>query len=213
MAFTSFCTHSVSRQSMWHLQRGAEKQQAPASVTRSYPSSIVQVVCPMALEELSLSVQTVCSTSCPMREGPFCCLKAVVPTGDLKQWVTDSRVFRHFLRENQESPRQIKPKKGQFMNFSRGGVPEQKFNVNRACFPKEKHQNSQTWAKFINFSFWPFLWFGLPGRLLRESAQSEVQVTNFLACSEECGEVFGDNFAPVFQGKLFTHGWSFFAYG
>ena len=48
----------------------------------------------------------------------------------------------------------------------RGGVPEQKFNVNRACFPKEKHQNSQKWAKFMNFSFWPFLWFGLPGRLL-----------------------------------------------
>ena len=23
-----------------------------------------------------------------------------------------------------------------------GGIPEQKFNVNRACFPKEKHQNS-----------------------------------------------------------------------
>ena len=47
-----------------------------------------------------------------------------------------------------------------------GGIPEQKFNVNRACFPKEKHQNSQKWAKFMNFSFCPFLWFGLPGRLL-----------------------------------------------
>ena len=33
----------------------------------------------------------------------------------------------------------------------------------RACFPKEKHQNSQKWAKFMNFSFSPFLWFGLPG--------------------------------------------------
>ena len=53
------------------------------------------------------------------------------------------------------------------MNFP-GGIPEQKFNVNRACFPKEKHQNSQKWAKFMNFSFWPFLWFGLPGRLLRQ---------------------------------------------
>ena len=39
-------------------------------------------------------------------------------------------------------------KKGQFMNFRRG-IPEQKFNANRACFPKEKHQNSQKWAKFI----------------------------------------------------------------
>ena len=40
--------------------------------------------------------------------------------------------------------------------------------MNRACFPKEKHQNSQKWAKFMNFSFWPFLWFGLPVRLLRK---------------------------------------------
>ena len=24
----------------------------------------------------------------------------------------------------------------------------------------------EKWAKFMNFSFWPFLWFGLPGRLL-----------------------------------------------
>ena len=47
---------------------------------------------------------------------------------------------------------------------SHKGIPEQKFNVNRACFPKEKHQNSQKWAKFMNFSFWPFLWFGLLGR-------------------------------------------------
>ena len=56
-------------------------------------------------------------------------------------------------------------KRSQFMNFSQGHS-EQKFNVNRACFPKEKHQNSQKWAKFMNFSFWPFFWFGLPGRLL-----------------------------------------------
>ena len=40
-----------------------------------------------------------------------------------------------------------------------GDIPEQKFNVNRACFPEEKHQNSQKWAKFMNFSFGPF--FGL----------------------------------------------------
>ena len=31
----------------------------------------------------------------------------------------------------------------------------------------KKHQNSQKWAKFMNFSFWAFFWFGLPGRLLR----------------------------------------------
>ena len=47
-----------------------------------------------------------------------------LPTGTLR------------LCENQESSLQTKPKKGQFMNFP-GGIPEQKFNVNRACFPKE----------------------------------------------------------------------------
>ena len=46
--------------------------------------------------------------------------------------------------------------------------------MNRACFPKEKHQNSQTWAKFINFSFWPFLWFGLPGRRLKKGVPEPV---------------------------------------
>ena len=56
----------------------------------------------------------------------------------------------------EEWARQTKPKKGQFMNFSQG----------HSFFPKEKYQNSQKWAKFMNFSFWPFLWFGLPGRLL-----------------------------------------------
>ena len=45
------------------------------------------------------------------------------------------------MHNNQEWPRQTKPKKGQFMNFSRGHS-RTKFNVNRACFPKEKHQNS-----------------------------------------------------------------------
>ena len=40
--------------------------------------------------------------------------------------------------------------------------------MNRACLPKEKHQkiHRKNRAKFMNFSFWPFIWFGLPGRLL-----------------------------------------------
>ena len=62
--------------------------------------------------------------------------------------------------KNQEWPRQTKPKKGQFMNFSQGHSGTKVQFVNRACFPKEKHQNSQKWVKFMNFSFWPFLWFG-----------------------------------------------------
>ena len=41
----------------------------------------------------------------------------------------------------QEWPRQTKPKKGQFMNFSQGHSGTKVRCVNRACFPKEKHQN------------------------------------------------------------------------
>ena len=66
----------------------------------------------------------------------------------------------------QEWPRQTKPKKGQFMNFFWGHSGTKVRDVNRGCFPKEKHQNSQKWAKFMNFSVSPFFWFGLPGRLL-----------------------------------------------
>ena len=75
-----------------------------------------------------------------------------------------SRFYCHGtpLRSGPGKPNQRKLRSWTF----RRGIPEQKFNVNRACFPKEKHQNSQKWAKFMNFSFWPFLWFGLPGRLL-----------------------------------------------
>ena len=33
------------------------------------------------------------------------------------------------------------------------GIPEQKFNVNRPCFPKEKHQNSQKNGREIHALF------------------------------------------------------------
>ena len=53
------------------------------------------------------------------------------------------------------------------MNFSRVHSGTKVRHVNRACFPKEKTPEfTQKWAKFMDFSFWPFLWFGLPGRLL-----------------------------------------------
>ena len=82
-------------------------------------------------------------------------------------WVLSASAVAH--QTTQEWPRQTKPKKGQFMNFSQGHSGTKVRYVNRACFPKEKHQNdSQKWAKFMNFSFWPFLWFGLPARLLKE---------------------------------------------
>ena len=77
--------------------------------------------------------------------------------------------------QNQEWPRQTQPKKGEFMNLPQGHSGTNVRYVNRACFPKEKHQNSQKWAKFMNFSFWPFLWFGLPGRLLTKSVEDRLQ--------------------------------------
>ena len=44
----------------------------------------------------------------------------------------------------------------------------------RACFPKE---NTRIFTKMgeihMNFSFWPFLWFGLPGRLLMQSKRRQ----------------------------------------
>ena len=62
-----------------------------------------------------------------------------------------------FGKGSRESPRQTnKPKKGQFMNFSQGHSGTKVRYVNSACFPEEKHQNSQKWAKFMNFSFWPY---------------------------------------------------------
>ena len=50
------------------------------------------------------------------------------------------------------------------------GAFRSKSSICESClFPKGKHQNSQKWAKFMNFSFWPFLWFGLPGRLMTKN--------------------------------------------
>ena len=51
------------------------------------------------------------------------------------------------------------------MNFSQGHSGT-KVQFESCLFAWGKTQNSQKWAKFMNFSFWPFLWFGLPGRLL-----------------------------------------------
>ena len=57
-------------------------------------------------------------------------------------------LYYKFIRSGPGKPNQRKVSSRTF----RGGIPEQKFNVNRASFPKEKHQNSQKWAKFMNFS-------------------------------------------------------------
>ena len=96
----------------------------------------------------------------------------VRPCSAVEQFLTGtfSNVFDLDVNLYQEWPRQTKPKKGQFMNFSQGRSRTKVRHVNRTCFPKKKHQNSQKWAKFVNFSsFWPFLCFGLPGRLLNQA--------------------------------------------
>ena len=50
----------------------------------------------------------------------------------------------HFCR----GPPRSQPKKGQLMNFYLGHSGTKMFNVNRACFPKEKHQNShEKWGR------------------------------------------------------------------
>ena len=58
------------------------------------------------------------------------------------------------------------------------GIPEQEFNVNRACFPKEKHQNLQKYGRNSwTFRFGPFLGLVCRGRLLKKDC-----MRNFLLC-------------------------------
>ena len=57
-------------------------------------------------------------------------------------------------------------KKGQFVSFSQGHSGT-KVQCESCSFSQGKTPEfTQKWAKFMNFPFWPFLWFGLPGRLL-----------------------------------------------
>ena len=63
-------------------------------------------------------------------------------------------------------PRQTKPKKGQFMNFSQGHSGT-KVRCESRLFSQGKTPELTKMGEIHElFSFWPFLWFGLPGRLL-----------------------------------------------
>ena len=86
------------------------------------------------------------------------------------------------------------------MNFSQGHS-RTKFNVNRVCFTRGKHQISQKRAKFMNFSFWPFLWFGLPGRLLRKMAQK----LQFSPCTPGRPENYRKITEKITKGVIFSN--------
>ena len=71
---------------------------------------------------------------------------------------------KNFLNDlSQERPRRKKKTKERSVhpNFSQGHSGTKVRYVNRACFPREEKTQEFTkmWAKFVNFSFWPF--FGL----------------------------------------------------
>ena len=78
--------------------------------------------------------------------------------------ITEPNCFWNYF---QEWPRQTKPKKGQFMNFPQGHSGT-KVQCESCLFSQGKPPEfTKKRAKFVNFSFWSFLWFGLPfGRLL-----------------------------------------------
>ena len=72
-------------------------------------------------------------------------------------------IYVYVTHLNQERPWQTKPKKSQIMNISQGHSGTKVRYVNRACFPKEKHQKIHTKMGEIHmnffFRFGPF--FGL----------------------------------------------------
>ena len=65
------------------------------------------------------------------------------------------------------------------MNFSQGhsGTKVQR----ESCLFSEGKtpEITEKWAKFMNFSFWPFLWFGLPGRLLKVAKKCQAKFRHF----------------------------------
>ena len=88
--------------------------------------------------------------------------------GSLKKVPKRSEKSPRKLSENQESPRETKPKKGQFMNFSQGHSGTKVHFCESCLFSQGKQARifTEKWAKFMNFSFCPFLWFALPEKSL-----------------------------------------------
>ena len=94
---------------------------------------------------------------------------------DKEKRVFQWKGWRQFSESVRSGPGEPNQRKVSSWTFRRG-IPEQKFNLNRACFPKEKQQNSQERAKFIwTFRFGPFFGFGLPGRLLNQAFGKDLR--------------------------------------
>ena len=86
---------------------------------------------------------------------------------------------------NQEWPRQTKPRIGQFMNFPQGHSGT-KVQCESCLFSQGKTPEFTKMGKFMNFSFWPFLWFGLPGRLLSQTLVcTKARLVLLLACQHK----------------------------
>ena len=114
------------------------------------------------------------------------------------------------------------------MNFSRG-ITEQNFDMWIVLVFLRKETPE---FKFMNFSFWPFLWFGLSGRLLIfhifPAFVSAFSAFSALLICEISSDVFGCSFCAysgafllavgnwsffAYSFSFFTCNWSFFAYG
>ena len=102
------------------------------------------------------------------------CPKGTLPKGALRILLELSLNLLSSLESGVAPANQTK--KSQFMNFLQGRSGT-KVQCESCLFSQGKaHQNSQEWAKFMNFSFWPFLWSGLLGRLLIEFHKNFTRV-------------------------------------
>ena len=94
-------------------------------------------------------------------ERPFLDLVSSVASGGTSRNCEESSCWQcsqckrlpiHFFRCHNPRALPGKPNQRKVSSWTfHRGILEQKFYVNRACFPKEKHQNSQKWAKFMSF--------------------------------------------------------------
>ena len=101
---------------------------------------------------ISTSLELCCQSLQRLRSGS----QAQLP------WISEISRRGHWKRGVCIRSGPVKPNQRKVSSWTfRRGIPEQKFNVNRACFPREETPEfTEKWAKFIwTFRFGPF--FGL----------------------------------------------------